>query len=190
MNKQLLPEWIGIKRRDESSLLQKFIDTKDISYLLEVYQPYMYLVYGLAYKIIKKPQQSQDIVYSIFKELINKVPKQDIRVFNSWLYTMTREYCLQWRANASSQQEEIIALGGEARTHVTFYETEDSSFEEEINKLEIEIKNLKNEQRRCLDLFLKEQKCFQEIAEITGWDIQLIKRHIRNAKRSINIYQD
>ena len=53
-----------------------------------------------------------------------------------------------------------------------------------------EIINLKQEQEKCLQLFFNEQKCFQEIAEITGWDIALIKRHVRNAKRRVNIYQD
>lgn len=190
MNLQLLPEWVGIKRRDESTLLQKYLDTKDISFLLQVYEPYMYLVYGLAYKIVREPQQSQEIVYSIFKKLIKDVPQQDIRVFGSWLYQVTRDYCFDWRTRARAHPGEIVALGGATRTPITFYEKDDQSFEEEISKLENEIKNLKNEQQQCLDLFFKEQKCFQEIAEITGWDVVLIKRHIRNAKKSINVYQE
>lgn len=190
MDVQLLPEWVGINRRDESSLLQKYQRTKDLSYLLELYDPYMHLVYGLAYKIVKDASQSQEIVYIIFKKLIKEAPQQEIRIFSSWLYTLSRDYCLTWRSRARGSLDQYVALGSTTRTPITFYEKDDESFEAEINQLEKEINNLKNEQQRCLDLFFKEQKCFQEIADITGWDVQLIKRHIRNAKRSINIYQE
>ncbi len=190
MDIQLLPEWVGIKRRDESSLLQKYRHSKDLTYLLELYEPYMYLVYGLAYKIVKEPNQSQEIVYSIFKKLIKEVPKQEIRVFSSWLYALTRDFCFTWRSRTRAKKDEFVALGSDTRTPITFYDKDDESFEEEIGQLENEIRNLKSEQERCLNLFFKEQKCFQEIAEITGWDILLIKRHIRNAKKSINVYQE
>ncbi len=190
MDKKLLTDWVGIKNRDESALLHKYLKTKDIALLLRVYEPYMYLVYGLAYKLIQEPKQSQEIVYAIFKQLIKDVPEQEIRVFSTWLYQYTREFCFHWRSKARSRSDEIIALGGDQRTPITFYEKDDQSFEEEISKLENEIINLKNEQQRCHELFFKDQKCFQEIADITGWDVQLIKRHIRNAKKSINVYQD
>ncbi|GEM_PF-5182604 len=190
MNLQLLPEWVGIARRDETWLLKKYRQTKDISYLLQIYEPYMHLVYGLAYKLIKEPQQSQEVVYTLFKKLINEVHKQEIRVFSTWLYALARDYCFEWRAKARPRKDEIVALGSENRTPIVYYDQDDNTFEQEINQLENEIKNLKSEQQACLDLFFKEQKCFQEIAEITGWDIQLIKRHVRNAQRSINVYQE
>ena len=190
IDKEALSKWVGVSRRDESSLLEKYLKTKDLAYLLDLYRPYMHLVYGLAFRFVDEPQQSQEIVYCIFKKLISEVKKQEIRVFGSWLYTLSREYCQKWRIRAPSEVNKVIALGGESSTPITFYDEDDEAFEEEINSMEDEIINLKQEQEKCLQLFFNEQKCFQEIAEITGWDIALIKRHVRNAKRRVNIYQD
>ena len=189
IDKRSLSKWVGASRRDESSLLKKYLQTNDLAHLLDLYRPYMHLVYGLALRFVHEPKQSQEIVYCVFKKLIKEVKNQQIRVFGSWLYSMSREYCQRWRARGRSEVDKVVALGGSG-TPITFYEESDEAFEEEISSMEEEINNLKLEQEKCLDLFFNEQKCFQEIADITGWDVSLIKRHIRNAKRRINIYQE
>ncbi len=190
IDKPVLSKWVSASPRDESSLLNKYHQTKDLAHLLNLYRPYMHLVYGLAFKFVHEPQQSQEIVYCVFKKLIKEVKNQKIRVFSSWLYTLSREFCQKWRARDSSDEEQILALGGTSKTPITFFDEGDEDFEEEISSMEDEISDLKKEQEKCLELFFNQQKCFQEIADITGWDVALIKRHIRNAKRRINIYQD
>ena len=190
IDKPSLSKWVGIGHREESSLLKNYLRTKDLSYLLELYRPYMHLVYGVAYKFVNDSKQSQEIVYCIFKKLIKDVTQQEIRVFSSWLYNLTRNYCKQWRARGRSAIDEIVALGGESQTPITFYDDDDSTFENEINSMEEEVETTKKQQDTCANLFFNEQKCFHEIADITGWDVALIKRHIRNAKRRANIYQE
>jgi len=190
IDKNALSKWVGVSPRDESSLLQKYLQTNDLAYLLDLYRPYMHLVYGLAFKYVFEPRQNQEIVYCIFKKLINEVKRQEIRVFGTWLYYLSRDYCKQWRSRSPSEVDGIVVLGGTSTTPITFYDEDDETFEDEINTMEEDMINLKNEQERCMKLFFNEQKCFQEIAEITGWEVSLIKRHIRNAKRRINIYQE
>ena len=190
MNKRSLSNWAGVGRRDESSLLQNYLQTKDLTYLLKLYKPYMHLVYGVAYKYVGDPKQSQEIVYCIFKKLIKDVSIQEIRVFSSWLYKLTSEFCKQWRARGRTEADEIVALGGASQTPITFYDDEDGTFEDEITSMEQEIELLKGQQEQCVMLFFDQQKCFHEIADITGLDVPLIKRHIRNAKQRANIYKD
>ena len=150
----------------------------------------MHLVYGVAFKFVQDSKQSQEIVYCIFKKLIKAVQGQEIRVFSSWLYNLTREFCQQWRSRGRSEVEEVLAFGGTSQTPITFYEEDDQVFEDEISSMEEEISRLKSEQEKCVELFINQQKCFQEIADITGFEISEVKRHIRNAKRRINIYQE
>ncbi len=189
IDKQALSKWVGGSRRDESSILQKY-QTGDLAYLLDLYRPYMHLVYGLAFKFFREPKQSQEIVYCIFKKLINDIKRQEIRVFGSWLYTMSQDYCKRWQSRGRSDVDQLVALGETSSAPITFYNEDDEAFEKEISTMEDEIVNLKKEQEKCLELFFTEQKCFQEIADITGWDVSLIKRHLRNAKRRVNIYQE
>ena len=191
IDKQSLSKWVGVNRRDESSLLLKYLKTNDLSYLLELYRPYMHLVYGLAFKYVKDPKQSQEIVYCIFKKLIKDIKRQEVRVFGNWLYNLSLDFCKQWRDRGRTESDQIVALGGSTQTPVEFYDDkDDDSFEEEISSMEDEVMRIKSQQEKCSQLFFKEQRCFQEIADITGWEVSEIKYHVKNAKRKTNIYQD
>lgn len=190
IDNQLLSKWVGLSSRDELSLLNKYLQTKNLSYLLDLYRPYMHLVYGVAFKFVQDQKQSQEIVYCIFKKLIKEVSNQEIRVFSTWLYNLTLDFAKQWRTRGRSDADKIVALGGSTQTPISFYEDEDEVFENEILSLEDEAKNLKIQQEKCAELFFNQQKCFNEIAEITGWEVSQIKQHVKNAKRRANIYQE
>jgi hypothetical protein len=136
IDKQLLPEWVGLSRRDESTLLKKYLQTKKISYLLDLYRPYMHLVYGIAFKFVQDSKQSQEIVYCIFKKLIKDVNNQEIRVFGAWLYNLSLEFSKQWSIRDRSDVDQIVALGGNSQTPISFYDEEDDACEDEINSME------------------------------------------------------
>jgi len=190
IDKKLLSKWVNVSQGDELALLNNYLKTKNLSYLLNLYRPYMHLVYGVAYKFIQDPRQSQEIVYCIFKKLIKEVNEQEIRVFSTWLYNLTLDFCKQWRNRGQSEVDQIVALGGSTHSPIAFYEQEDDVFENEISNLEEEAKNLQIQQEKCADLFFNQQKCFREIADLTGWEVSQIKQHVRNAKRKANIYQE
>ncbi len=190
IDKHILSDWVGANRWDESSLLQKYLQTGDLGFLLTLYRPYMHLVYGLANKFVQNPAQSQEIVYCLFKKLIKEVKQQEIRMFSAWLYNISLQFCKQWRSRGQIDAEQLVALGGTSQTPITYYDDDDDQFEAEISNMEDEVKHLKAQQQKCSELFFKQQKCFQEIADITGWEISQIKRHLQNVKRRANIYQE
>jgi len=190
LDKNSLLDWVGASQSNDSSLLQKYLQSGDLGYLLALYRPYMHLVYGLAYKFVQDSKQSQEIVYCMFKKLINEVKQKDIRLFSAWLYIVSLNFCRQWRQTGRSEVDQIVALGGSGQTPITFFNKDDQEFEDEITTVENEVKKLKEQQDECARLFFNEQKCFQEIVEITGWEISQIKRHLRNVKKRTNIYQD
>lgn len=190
IDKNTLSDWVGTNRRDESSLLNKYLQTGDLAYLLSLYKPYMHLVYGLAFKYTQDPKQSQEVVYCIFKRLIKEVKLREIRLFSAWLYKTSLQFCKQWRQRGRSEADKIIALGGVGQAPITYYDEDDAIFEEEISNMEDEVKDLQEQRQQCVELFFEQQKCFEEISNITGWKISQIKRHLKNVKRRANIYQE
>ena len=62
------------------------------------------------------------------------------------------------------------------------------SKEEALNKLEEAVKQLHAEQRTCIELFYLKEKCYNEIAETTGYSLMQVKSHIQNGKRNLKIY--
>ena len=59
--------------------------------------------------------------------------------------------------------------------------------ESNLSKLEQCIDLLVPEQQQCVKLFYLEKKCYKEITEITGFDMNKVKSYIQNGKRNLKI---
>src|ERR1700712_1880050 len=92
----------------DDELLQAYRDTGDQDMLARLYERYMGLVYGVCLKYLKDEELSKDAVMQIFEELLGKINRYDIKQFKSWLYTLTRNFCLmQIRASKKNEHENL-----------------------------------------------------------------------------------
>lgn len=160
----------------------------DLEVLGELYQRYMHLVYGVSLGYFKNSDDAQDAVMQIFELLIDKVQKHEIHNFKSWLHVLTKNYCLmelRKRKSGNTITEEIPVAVME--NEVQLHHDNETDLEENIVKLEECIKKLKNEQKRCVELFYLEKKCYQEIVELTNFDLKKVKSYIQNGKRNLKI---
>jgi len=55
----------------------------------------------------------------------------------------------------------------------------------ELNNLGDCMSQLKEEQRKCVELFFLEEKCYKEISRATSFDIKKVKSYIQNGKRNL-----
>ena len=152
--------------------------------LSDLYQRYMELVYGVCLKYFKDSERSKDAVMSIFEELVEKLRLHEVDNFKSWLHTLTRNYCLmQLRTpknlkttgfNADYMHlEETVHLNGVLEKEAQFI------------KLEKCIETLSDEQKQAVQLFYLQQKCYDEIAEITGYEWNKVRSYIQNGRRNL-----
>lgn len=173
----------------ESELLEKYRTTGNIELLGALYEPYMALVYGLCYKYLQDEAKSQDTVMQIFEELISKLRVHEVSNFKSWLYTLAKNNCLMQLRNESKNHtlpmEEVAISEVEAMQRSSI--NEHDSKEERLSLMESCLSELKDDQQLCVRLFYLEQKCYKEIAEITGFDLLKVKSHIQNGKRNLKI---
>jgi RNA polymerase sigma-70 factor (ECF subfamily) len=187
---QLIP---GIKKavqKPEEDLIREFTLTGDLHVLGELYSGYMHLVYGVCLKYLKDKEESKDAVMQIFEKLITEIPKYKIENFRSWLHAVTKNYCLmQLRSNKSHdlKLEEWIndSIGFMESSIVLHPIDEDAGDIEET--LELCIGRLKDEQRKCIQQFYYENRCYLEIAENLGLDEKKVKSHLQNAKRNLKL---
>ncbi|MGH2622544.1 MAG: RNA polymerase sigma factor, partial [Sphingobacterium sp.] len=93
---------------DEKELLQYYKNKGDLSALGNLYAPYMSLLYGVCYKYLQDPDQSQDAVMDIFDELIEKLRVHEVSNFKSWLYVYARNYCLMQLRKGKQMQKVAI----------------------------------------------------------------------------------
>ena len=170
---------------DEQALLAEYRSNGDLEVLGKLYEPYMPLTYGLCLKYFKDEDESKDAVMQIFEELVNKLRVHEVSNFKSWLYTMARNYCLMALRTAGKHQTVSLDINMENDAFV--HPDKDEDHEHQLKLMETCMEKLPDDQRSCVRLFYLEQKCYKEVSEIAGYDMNKVKSYIQNGKRNLKI---
>lgn len=177
----------------DTDLVTQYKRTEDLQVLGQLYQRYMDLVYGVCLKYFKEPERSKDAVMQIFEELVIKLKKHEVENFRSWLYQVARNYCLmQLRtpknlktveiAESLMQSEENVHLNGVSDGTPLALEKE-----ENFQRLEYCLTTLSEDQRKAVQLFYLEGKCYNEIVELMGQEWKQVRSYIQNGRRNLKI---
>ncbi|RTL60355.1 MAG: sigma-70 family RNA polymerase sigma factor [Sphingobacteriales bacterium] len=181
-----------IRNISESPLSDKELVTLykqdgDMQVLAQLYQRYMDLVYGVCLKYLKETETSRDAVMEIFEELVVKLKKHEVDNFKGWLHTVTKNYCLmQLRTPRNLKTKELntdLMQSGE------MLHLEDGIMEKEatFNRLQHCLGTLSPEQKQSVELFYLQNKCYNEIADITGYDWNKVRSFIQNGRRNLKL---
>lgn len=170
----------------EAEMLSEYRRTGDLNVLGKLYSKYMSLVYGLCLKYLKNEEQSKDAVMQIFEQLIEKLRKHEVTNFKSWLYSLARNHCLMAIRSSSkhtfvSLEEQNVEIAGIEHLNI------DTNNENQLSAMEKCMERLPEEQRVTIDLFYLQQKCYKEVADSTGFDMNKVKSYIQNGKRNLKI---
>lgn len=173
-----------LKDADDEELLNNYRQTGDISALGQLFERQMHLVYGVCLKYLKDEELAKDAVMGVFEELVTKTKQHEIRQFNSWLYVVSRNYCLmQLRAG---KKAEIINLD-EVVEFSPFLHHTDEDHETVMKALELCMEKLPKNQRQSIDLFYLQDKCYKEVAELLDFTMSEVKSYIQNGRRNLKI---
>ena len=171
----------------DSELVAAFKKSGDIKYLSTLYQRYMELVFGVCLKYFKDTERCKDAVMDIFEELNTKLKNHEVDNFKGWLHVVARNYCLmQLRSprNLKTTEFNPAFMQSEESAHLKHEQLEK---EENFDQLERCMEALPDEQKRCIDLFFRQDKCYNEIVAITGYEWNKIRSYIQNGKRNLKI---
>ena len=179
----------NIQSLTDNELIVKFKKTGDNSLVGELYKRYSHLVYGVCLKYLKNEAESKDAVLQIFENLLTDLKKHEIANFKSWLHSVARNHCLMFLRKQQTKLKRVNEYEASYQHEETFsapfavHEKEEK--EVMLTKLEQAMTGLKEEQRVCIELFFLKVKCYNEVAEITGYDIKKVKSYIQNGKRNL-----
>ncbi len=171
----------------DKELLAAFKQSGDISYLSTLYQRYMDLVFGVCLKYFKDAERSKDAVMDIFEELNHKLKQHEVDNFKGWLHVLARNYCLMQLRSPKNMKTTVFNpafMQSEQNTHLN---SEHLEKEENFKKLEQCLKVLPQEQRQTVELFYLQNKCYNEIAAITGYDWNKVRSYIQNGRRNLKL---
>ena len=168
-------------------MLQAYKQSNDIKFLGQLFEKKVSLVYGVCAKYLKDEEQAKDAVMEIFEELAVKVKLHEIQHFHSWLYMLSKNYCLMQLRKGSKVQ--VISLD-EFMEFSPLMHPDDDDKEEMLVALEKCLDNLTTAQKQSVSLFYLKEKCYKEIAELTGFTLNDVKSYIQNGKRNLKICLD
>lgn len=181
--------------RSDEELAAKYRQTGDMGLLGELYERYMEMVFAVCFKYLKEEETSKDAVMQVFEKLSNELRRHEVSNFRSWLHQVTRNHCLMHLRSARTKfHNQLISIENEQPIGMEsgeFSHPEDSEVREsQLRDMEAGINRLPQEQQVCIRLFYLEQKCYKEIAEMTGYELKKVKSYIQNGKRNLKLYME
>ena len=181
----------SIQQLTDIQLVERFRHSHDNVYMGHLFQRYAHLILGLCMKYFKNPTRSEDAVMSIFELLLKELKKHDVEHFKSWLYIVTKNYCLQElrkdKASNSKQDAFQIFLQENVEFAEEMHHNSATEKEKLLQRMEHIIPLLKYSQRQCIKMFYLQGKTYADISEETGYSLKEIKSHIQNGKRNLKL---
>ena len=170
----------------DSELLKHFYSDQNNKWLGILLPRYTVMLLGVCMKYMKNEEDAKDCVQQVFLKVISELPKYEVEYFKSWIYMVAKNHCLMKLRGDKNYSVEITenllqteAIPEEKRKHL--------EKEQLLTSLEDALKELNEEQRKCVHLFYLQKKTYAEVAEITGYSMLQVKSHLQNGKRKLKI---
>ncbi len=183
-----------IEKHSDIEIVYLYKKNADKKLIGELYQRYTTFVFLISMKYMKNEDASQDIVMQVFEKLFEDLKKYEVKNFKSWIYSVTKNQCLlnlrKLKSETSKQKEFKINSEIIMESNEDFNLTNKDPKEQELQKLEQSIKQLKEKQRICIELFFLQEKSYKEVVEITGFDMKKVKSYIQNGKRKLKMMME
>lgn len=175
----------------DQELISLYKKTQDSSYVGVLYERYSLQIYIICKKYIKEEEETRDTAMGVFEYLLKELLKYEIDNFKNWLGRATKNYCLmklrkdasKFRREEEYKKNEAVLMDTEDFMHLNGEEDK----EKEVQALRAALGTLKEEQRKCVELFYLQNKSYQEVSDITGYEMKKVKSYIQNGKRNLRI---
>jgi len=149
----------------------------------------MEMQFGLCYKYLQDKGKAEDAVMSIFEELIEKVKLQKIEKFDKWLYVLSKNHCLMALRKENKKSLTVIydsdLMQNEGDVHPEDDWLDAEWDEETLEKLEICLKKLSNQQQTCIRQHYFDKKSYKEIASFMDIESNKVRSYIQNGRRNL-----
>jgi RNA polymerase sigma factor (sigma-70 family) len=170
----------------DADLVDQYKKTRDLDVLGALFQRYMDLTYGVCLKYLKNAENAQDSVIAIFEELVTKLQKHEVDNFRPWLYTLAKNHCLM-RLRSEKKQTTVNFDVDLVQSEENLHLNGSPDREEDFRNMEHCMEQLPAEQKRVIEMFYLEGKCYNEISSVTGMEWNKVRSYIQNGRRNLKI---
>lgn len=170
----------------DQELLERFYATRDNQWLGILLQRYTLLLLGVCMKYLKNEEEAKDSVQQIFLKAITELQKYQVTYIKSWLYMIAKNHCLmKLRDKTGKMTKEITDALPVSAPESNL--TDLAEKEEVLNLVEASIEELNEEQKTCVTLFYLQKQSYNQVSDITGFNLLQVKSFIQNGKRNLKL---
>ena len=168
----------------DEELMQEIVASNNPDALGKLYSRYIPLVFGLCLKYLRNEAEAEDAVMQIYEEVSKKIANFEIINFKTWLYSVSKNHCLQLLRKAQPAFfQEINEQIVETDSFLHLINEEDNV--ENDKALQYCMTTLPEEQHSCIYRFFFEDCSYADIVEQTGFALNQVKSYIQNGKRNL-----
>lgn len=175
----------AISKLSDEELLSSYKESSKKNYISELFNRYLPFLYGVCLKYLKDVDKAQDAVLQLYKSLLHSIAYYEIDVFRQWIYSVTKNHCLQILRN----EEHFIEVDfddNDEETDKIFSILEDDNKEQTTILMDCLMK-LPEKQRVSITYFYLDALSYAEIVDKTGYTLKNVKNYIQNGKRNLLI---
>jgi RNA polymerase sigma-70 factor (ECF subfamily) len=177
---------------DDSQLIAEYKQSNNIACVGVLHKRYAHLIFGVCMKYLKNEDDAQDASIQIFEKLLIEIKKHEIKQFKAWLHMVCKNFCLMEIRAKTSKQKQQKDLHYEISIGRVEFESDQHHSVAAIKELHLTImeeclQRLNAEQKICIELFFLQEKSYQEVTEITSYNMNNVKSYIQNGKRNLKI---
>jgi len=180
----------NISTLTDDELLQKYKESADAECFSELFSRYVPLMYGVCLDYLRDEDKAHDAVMQLFEDLLPKVSRYQIAVYRTWVYSVTKNHCLQI---LNKEKKEILIdfnLDIMESEQILNLFNEDSIEQEQSDALNHCLEKLPDNQRISIKHFFMDEMSYADIVDETGYPLSKVKSYIQNAKRNLKICMD
>ena len=155
-----------------------------------LFSRYSHLVFGVCMKYLKDEDESKDAVMQVFEKLLKELLRHEVDNFKPWLHSVTKFHCLMLLRSGKKEVKGMDPgiMEKELSLHPSGLSTEEIiQKDHQLTLMEQAIQELDEHQQRCIRLFYLEEKSYQEVSDMTGYNMNQVKSYIQNGKRNLKI---
>ena len=157
------------------------------SFLVEKYQK---MVYTLALKLMKKPEEAEEMAQDTFIKAFHKIDSYEGKSkFSTWLYSITYNACIselrKRKIEFKSLDDRQISDQDEQRMHDYYRENRK---EDQEKYLALAMEKLPEDDQVLVTLYYYENQSMDEISVITGLTVSNIKIKIHRARKRMQVF--
>jgi len=175
-------------------LVLAFQTEKKERYFDELFDRYHPLVYRICLSFTANREESKELTLDIFLQAYTQIGDLEIKQFEAWLYTLTKNVCLDFLRKQQKMKKNEEKWWESEKSAQNFMENH--AFRRLIYERALEkdhffqqaLLNLPDNQRLCIQLFFMQGYSYKEVVQKTKLTEKAIKSHLQNGKRRMKAW--